>query len=232
MKQNIYEVQKNVEKILKGNYTGFLPINMVKEVQAKLKRRDYQVLSPYNEAEKIILFGKRCPKIRLYRILVYESDKIWHSSILGSLFGLNITSEMFGDIVLYEGNFYFYVLDDIHEYVVNNFLLVGNVRVKLEEVDANYLENYERMYEVHELIVASERIDAIVARLIGCNREKVQDKIRERLVMLNGEVLSKASYILKEGDVFSIRGFGKYVYWGIRNRTKRDNYVIEIKKYI
>lgn len=232
LKRNSYEIEKNVEKILRGNYTGFLPINIMKDVQAKLKKRDYHVFSPYEGAEKIILFGKREPKIRLYRIDCYEMDKITHSSILGSLFGLNITNEMFGDIVLYECNFYFYVLEDIHDYVVNNFDMVGGVSIKLAEVDVDLLDDYERKYEIYEVIVASLRIDAVISRLIGCNRERVQSKIKERLVLLNGEVLNKSSYSLKDGDIFSIRGFGKYVYAGVKNVTKREHLVIKIKKYI
>lgn len=232
LKRNIYEVEKNIERILKGESTGFLTFNVSREIQGKLKQRDYQIFSPYEGAEKVILFSKKEPKIRLYRIDCYEQDKITHSSILGSLFGLNITSEMFGDIVLYDGNFYFYVLDDIHEYVMNNFTMVGNTVIQLIEVSSDFLNHYQRAYEDYELIVASLRIDAVIARLIGVNREKVQIKIKEKLVLLNGEVLNKSSYLLREGDIFSIRGFGKFIYFGIKDMTKKNRFVIQIKKYI
>lgn len=232
LKRNIYEVEKNIERILKGGSTGFLTLNVSREIQGKLKQRDYQVFSPYKGSEKVILFSKKEPKIRLYRIDYYEQDKITHSSILGSLFGLNITSEMFGDIVLYDGNFYFYVLDDIHEYVVNNFTMVGNTAIQLVEISSDFLDNYKREYEEYELIVASLRIDAVIARLIGVNREKVQVKIKEKLVLLNGEVLNKSSYLLREGDIFSIRGFGKFIYFGIKDMTRKNRFVIQIKKYI
>lgn len=232
MKRNVYEVEKNIERILKGEATGFLTLNVVKEIQSKLRKRDYQVFTPYGDAEKVILYSMRYPKVRLYRIECYERDKISHSAILGSLFGLNITSEMFGDIVLYDENFYVYILEDIHEFIVNQLTMVGNVPISLKEVDLDFLGHYEREYENHELIVASLRIDAIIARLIGCNREKVQVKIHEKLVLLNGEVLDKVSYSLKDGDIFSIRGYGKYVYKGIKSETKKEKFVVLIKKYV
>lgn len=232
MKKNTYEVEKNIERILRGNYTGFLTLNVVKEIQSKLKKYDYKIFSPYPDSEKIILFGKKEPKIKLYRIDCYEKDKITHPSILGSLFALNIASEMFGDIVFYDDNFYFYLLEDISEYVVNNLTMVGNTPIKLVEVSSNFLSDYKRKYEEHELIVSSLRIDAVISRLIGCNREKVQDNIKNGLILLNGEVLNKSSYLLKDGDIFSIKRYGKYKYIGIIKTTKKDNYLIGIDKYV
>lgn len=232
MKKNIYEVEKNIERILKGEYTGFITQNIANEIQSKLKKRDYQIFLPYKEADKIILFGKKVPKIRLYKIKCYDRDIITHSSILGSLFGLNITSEMFGDIILYDGNFYFYILDTIHDFIENQFIMVGNVPISLEEMPYDYLSNFEREYKEIELIVPSLRIDAVFARLIGCNREKIQDNIKNGLVLLNGELLNKSSYLLKDGDIFSIKRYGKYKYIGIIKTTKKDNYLIKIDKYV
>lgn len=232
MKKNVYEIEKNIEKLLKGNSTGFLTLNVINEIKGKLKKYDYQIFSPYTDSEKIILYSKKEPNIKLYRIDCYEQDKISHSSILGSLFGLNITSEMFGDIILYDGDFYVYILDDISEYIVNNFAMVGNISIKLIEVNLDFLSNYKRQYEELELIVSSLRIDAVVSRLCGFNREKTQDSIKNEFVLLNGRILNKSSYILKDGDIFSIKRYGKYKYIGILKTTKKDNYLIKIDKYV
>lgn len=232
MKKNIYEIEKNIERILRGDATGFLTLNVAKEIQGKLKKRDFEVLSPYLDSEKVILSGGKIPQIRLYRIECYEKEQLQHSSILGSLFGLNITSEMFGDIVFYEGYFYVFFLEEIMDFILEQFTIVGNLPICLVEVDCHFLDDYQRNYEAYEFIVTSERIDTIIARIIGCNREKVQDKIKNKLVLVNGEVLTKTSYTLHENDIFSIRGFGKYKYNGIIKRTKKDNYIIKISKYI
>ena len=232
MKKNIYEVEKNIEKVLRGGNTGFLVSNVSKEVQKKLRKSEYQIFKPYPDAEKIIIFGGKPPRVRLYRIECYENDHLQHSSILGSLFGLNITGEMFGDIVLYERNFYFYVLEDIGDFILEHFTMVGNFPIKLVEMEQDYLEAYERCYEEIELIVVSERIDVIIARIIGCNRDKVQEKVKNKLILLNGEILKRSSWLLREGDIFSIKGFGKYCYCGIKGVTKKKHYVVLIKKYV
>ena len=50
--------------------------------------------------------------------------------------------------------------------------------------------------------------------------------------MINYNYLSNNSYTLQDGDIFSIRKFGKYKYVGIIKTTKKDNYIIKYLKYI
>ena len=143
MKQNVYEVEKNVEKIFRGGYTGFLNSSVKRLVESKLKKNSYNTFIPFEDAEKIILYSKEIPSVRLFKIECYKDDTLKHSSIMGSLFGLNITSEMFGDIVNFDGNFYVYLLDEISELVVSELRMVGNVPVTLKEVDSNFLDNFK-----------------------------------------------------------------------------------------
>lgn len=232
LRQNTYEIEKNVEKVLDGNNTGFLTNSVCLEVKKKLKRYNYNVFCPFGEAEKVILYGKDMPRVKLFRIDCYKDDEIRHSSVLGSLFGLNITSEMFGDIVKYEGNFYVYLLDSISELVVNELRMIGRVPVKLVEVDLDFLSNFKREYERFELIVSSLRIDTVIARLIGCNRDGVCDKIKNQEIFVNEEVVKKASVALDIGDLFSIRKYGKFCFRDVIGRTKKGNYVIAIDKYV
>ena len=232
MKQNIYEIEKNVEKILRGSYTGFLNSNIRKNVQNRLKKNDYKIFKPFDEAEKVILYSYECPKVRLFKITCYKTNELKHSSIMGSLFGLNITNEKFGDIVLWNNNFYVYLVDDISSYVVDNLTMIGNISVNLEEVPLELLEDFKREYEKIELIVSSLRIDTIISRLIGCNRDSIGDKLRNNEIYLNDEIPKKSSEVLDEGDIFSIRKFGKYRFEGIVGRTKKDNFIISIDKYI
>lgn len=232
MSKKCYEIEKNVEKILRGGSSGFLPFSLCQEIQTRLKKGEYRIFCPYEEADKVILYGQTLPKVRLFQICCYEKEHLRHSSILGSLFGLHISLEMFGDIVSYQGNFYVYLLDEICDFVMINLTMVGRIPIKLKEVDVESLADYKRNYKRYELVVASLRIDAIIARLIGCNREKVQEKVKENRVVLNGEILKRASYVTQDGDVFSIRGCGKYRYRGIVGMTKKNHYVIAIDQYL
>lgn len=230
MKSNSYEIEKNVEKIKRGNNTGFIGLNIYSDVIRRLKGKDYEVYYPYPDSEKVILYCDEVPKVKLFKIESYT--ELTHQAILGSLFGLNISNELFGDIVFYNGNFYVYLLSDISDLIVNELGMVGNNYVKLVEVDIECLGNYKRNYEEIELIVSSLRIDTVIARIVNVNRDKAKEMIKNKLVTVNYDILSKYDYTLKENDIFSIRKLGKYKYVGIVNRTKKDNYIIEIDKYV
>ena len=60
----------------------------------------------------------------------------------------------------------------------------------------------------------------------------VKEKIQNKEVILNFEMLKNSNYYLNDGDVFSIRRYGKYKFKGIVKMTKKQNYVIEYWKYI
>ena len=232
LKQNVYEIEKNVERILRGEATGFLTNSVRIEVQKRLKKNNYEIFAPFVEAEKVILYSGDYPQVRLFQISCYKDDELKHSSIMGSLFGLNITSEKFGDIVKWQQEFYVYLLDDISDFVVEELRMVGHIPVSLNEVPIDLLKDFKREYEKLELIVSSLRIDTIVSRLIGCSRDGVNEKIKNQEIFINEEVAKRASNLLETGDVFSIRKCGKFRFNNIIGKTKKDNFIIEIDKYI
>ena len=90
----------------------------------------------------------------------------------------------------------------------------------------------KKKYEEVEIIVSSLRIDTVISRIIGTNRDKIKDKIKNKEIMINYNYLSNNSYTFRDGDIFSIRKFGKYKYVGIIKTTKKDNYIIKYLKYI
>ena len=110
--------------------------------------------------------------------------------------------------------------------------MIGNKKIVLEEIDIDILKDYKRKYEEHTIIVSSLRIDNVISKIINTNRKIVLDKINNKEIILNYEVLTKSSYNLKENDVFSIRKYGKYKYIRIINNTKKDNLIIKYLKYI
>lgn len=139
---------------------------------------------------------------------------------------------MFGDIIVDDGKYYLYILKIIDNYIRSNLLFIRNAEIELVERDLNYLENYHQKYEEYSIIVSSLRIDTIISRIINTNRSNVIDKIKNKEILVNYEVLTKSSYTLKEQDIFSIRKFGKYKFIGIEKTTKKDNYIVKYQKYV
>lgn len=230
MKKDIYKIDNSVEKIICGKNTLFLDANEFKLVISKLKKKDYKIYYPYKDSEKVILYVNDIPKVSLFKINSYI--KLRHQDILGSILSLNISSNYLGDIIIYNDNYYFYIMSDLSNFIKDNLNMIGNNKVSIEELDLSLLQDYERKYEELDIIVSSLRIDTVISRIIKTNREEVINKIKDKEIILNYEILNKNSYILKENDIFSIRRYGKYKFIGIINNTKKNNLVIKCYKYI
>lgn len=226
----MYNIKKNIDKINRGDSTFFLDPKECNLVKAKLKKNEYFIYKPYPDSNKVILYKDKKPKIKLYEIK--SKVLLRHQDILGSIFSLNITNEMFGDIIVDNNKYYIYILDIIDNYIRSNLLFIKNSEIELEEKALDFLYHYHQKYEEYSIIVSSLRIDTIISRIINTNRNNVIEKIKNKEILINYDILTKNSYTLKENDIFSIRKFGKYKFIGIEKTTKKDNFVIKYLKYI
>lgn len=227
---NEYVIKKNVDKIRNGEYTDFLNPAMVRDISYRIKKDEYKVYRPYPESDKVILYTNTIPRVRLLEIISYYP--LTHREILGSLYGLNIADEVFGDIIIWDNKYFFYVADKIINYMLDNFKMVGNNSIKLREVNLDVMADYKRKYEEIEFIVSSLRLDTVLSRLIGMSRDKIKEKFKNKDIILNYKIVNNNSYMLQEGDIFSIRKYGKYKFIGVIKSTKKDNYIIKCFKYL
>lgn len=177
-----------------------------------------------------MLYTGKVPGIKLFKINAVENLK--HQDVMGSLYALNVDPEHYGDIVFYEGSFYVFVTQDMADFVRNNLTIIGKTRVILEEVPLTSLSNYQRTYEELEIIVSSFRIDSIVSEITSSSRSSTIKKIQNGEVIVNYNVVNKGSILLRDNDIFSIRKHGKYKFIGSNKKTKSNNHVVKILKYV
>lgn len=226
----MYEIQKNVTRLENLQPTYFLDLSEAKEVKRKMGKTKLNVFSPNKDSEKIIYYIDNEPEVVLYEIKC--RNELRHQDILGTMYSLNISKEMYGDIILDNGRYFIYILKLFQNYFEMNFTRVRNTSVELKELDLDYLADYERKYVEMELIVSSERIDTIVSHLANTSRALIKDKVKDKEILLNNEILKNLSYVLKEDDTFSIRKIGKFKYVGVIKTTKSNNYIVKVLKYI
>ena len=225
----IYTVEKIVEKVLYSNSTNFVEIKYLNRVKKELKNVKYNIYEPFSGATKIILYNKT-PNIKIYEII--SSNDLRHQDILGTLYSLNISDEMFGDVVIWNNRYFIIILSSIDNYIKSNLTSIKNSKVDLIERDPYYLKDYKQEYEECIIIVPSIRVDVIVSKIINSSRNNALEKIKNGDIYLNYELLTKPTYMLKENDIFSIRKYGKYKFLGEINRTKKGSLVIKYLKYV
>ena len=225
----IYTVEKIVEKVLYSNSTNFVEIKYLNRVKKDLKNVKYNIYEPFSGATKIILYNKM-PNIKIYEII--SNNDLRHQDILGTLYSLNISDEMFGDVVIWNNRYFIIILSSIDNYIKSNLTSIKNSKVDLIEKDPYYLKDYKQEYEECIIIVPSIRVDVIVSKIINSSRSNALEKIKNGDIYLNYELLTKPTYMLKENDIFSIRKYGKYKFLGEINRTKKGSLVVKYLKYV
>ena len=221
--------KKNIDRLNRGEPTFFLDPNLEKEITKNFKNH-INIFKPYEDTERIIIYRDIKPKVSLFKIITKE--KLRHQDIMGSILSLNIKKEMLGDIIVDDNNYYFYILESINNYISNYFTKVKNINISLEELPLDYLKDYKRKYKEIIVNVKSNRVDLIISKLTGLSRRVVKDMINNKEIILNYQILTNNSYQFRENDIFSIRGYGKYKYIEIINKTKKNNYLVKCLKYI
>lgn len=227
LKNDKYYIEKEIDKFNKLGHTGFLnrnEVNSIKNIFNKMHIK-YDIYESFLDCDRLIIYSKM-PDITCFHIITNNILK--HSDIMGSLYNFNIDEDIIGDIIVNDNEYYFIILSNMKEYFKDNFDMIGRYNIKLEESD---IPIKERDYIDLELIVSSERIDSVISKITNINRKYVEELISNKDVIINYNTLTNKSYVLKEGDVFSIRRYGKYKYMGIIRTTKKDNFIIELKKY-
>ncbi len=157
-----------------------------------------------------------------------------HRDYMGALMGLGIDRKMFGDlIVTANSTAYLVVWDkgDIVEYLSSEFTSSGRAKLRLDRVEAQVLEALEMQYVPIEVIVTSLRADCVVSSIANFSRSQSKAFIESGDFKLFSNPSLEPDRILSCGDVFSVKGFGKYRFDEILGQTRRERIKIKLLKY-
>ena len=137
---------------------------------------------------------------------------------------------MVGDIAIKGKKAYIFCTEKMAPYIAENL-----VQVKHTSMNCTILESapdiLKPTLEKKEVTAASERIDAILGKLCNLSRSQSILAFREKKVFVNGRQCENNSYQLKAGDVVTFRGFGKFVYEGMKYETKKGKVCAEVSVY-
>lgn len=116
------------------------------------------------------------------------------------------------------------------DYVKSQISKVGRIGVKVADADLSKLPQ-GRGFEEKTYIVSSLRLDNIVAAVCKLSREKTRTVIMSDSACVNFEETKNVSLNLKENDVFTIRGKGKFVLKSILGTTGKGRIRISVIHY-
>lgn len=171
--------------------------------------------------------------ISTLRIELCFSGTLSHRDYLGALLSLGLDVSKFGDILVdSEKSAYCFVCSDISDYVCQNISKIGPYGVKIKKIPFEDVKDVKRNFEHLSLVCAAERTDAVVGAITKLSRQKAADLISSGKVKINHRLAQTNAALLKEGDLISVRGFGRFIFRGTGTKTRKNRLHINIDKYI
>lgn len=245
-KIELVEKKNNIEN------TDFLDIHqrgILERILKTVKYKNYVIYGGYENAERtmIILYPEKLETVFEKDLFDYNSiiqvlritlpnemrGKYNHRDYLGAVIKVGIKREKVGDIIV--------SIDGAD--IIATKEMVSYLSTSLSELTRFSKSNFE-IHKIEELnilppkteminiIIPSMRMDSIVSEIIRTSRSKAMDFIETERVFINSELVTKNAKILKENDMITVRGKGRFKINKILNSTKKGNLVVEIEKYV
>lgn len=232
--------------------TDFLDMHQKTVAEKVLKSQkitNYICYGGYSNAERvmIIIYPEKLEDVfnnnqydfnnivRVIRVILPNEmkGKYSHRDYLGAVIKVGLKREKVGDIIVNLDGADLIVSKDISKYIVDSFKeLTRFSKSDIYEESIEKLNITEPKTEVLNIIVPSMRMDSIVSELIRTSRSKALEIINAERVFVNSEVITKNSKMLKENDMITVRGKGRFKIIKILNSTKKGNLVLEVEKYV
>lgn len=239
----IDDMMKISEKTCADRFSAFLSESGSALAQRYLQycgRDNYMLYGGYENAQRVMLgvFGQySTPDTADFPLVTVKftmrpEDRLTHRDFLGSLMSLGIERDQTGDILCGEGKAYAVLCPAAAELAVMQITKIGRTGVKCRFADdTDVIVREDRFGEISGT-VPSLRLDCIVGTAARISRDKSASLIRSGAVSVNHSAAESVSVTVSEGDVISIRGFGRFILHRIGSTTKKDRIHIVIKKYL
>ncbi len=159
------------------------------------------------------------------------AEDLSHRDFLGALMNLGIERDVLGDIIVREAVGYVFCEDAMAAYLAEHITQVRHTSMSTE-ITKECPKQAAPQFAEEEFVVSSNRCDAVVAKAYKLSRTQSTDLFRAGKIFVNGRQYDRNSGILKNGDIVSVRGFGKFVFRGFLQATKKGRIRVGIARYV
>ncbi|GMB08535.1 RNA-binding protein [Thermolongibacillus altinsuensis] len=193
--------------------------------------------SPFVERKRALLYPNYFqPEQEDFRLTLFSVRyptkffTIEHRQVLGALMALGVKREKFGDILIQDETVQFVVAEEISPFVRMHLAAIGKATVTLQEEPLSNILLIEEQWDEDTLTVSSLRLDVILAQCFRLSRQSVQTLIENGLAKVNWKIVEQAHFECREGDVLSLRGYGRCKLQSIDGKTKKEKWRITVGK--
>lgn len=242
------ELSKSRNRI---EYTDFLDVyqkHLLEKILKQEKIENFVISGGAEETERnIIVFypekledvfeqeNKDVLPIKCIRIALPKEmyGKYSHRDYLGGLIKLGIKREKIGDIFVFDDGADILILDEISKFILTNISSLTRFnKSKIEKVDLEDIRERKINKQEIKVITASMRLDCVISEILKTSRGKVEELINEGRVFVNFENVYKLTKQIKEKDLITIRGKGRFEIESIDGKTRNDRIKLTINQFI
>ena len=229
-------------------HTEFLDMRqrqLLEKIMKDMKVTNYVATGAYKTAERtvIIIYPEKLEEVFEKENFDYNSifgvirielpnelkGMYTHRNYLGAIIKIGMKREKVGDILTSKDGADIIVFKEVEKIIsegLREFTRFSKAEFKKVKIEDLKIE--EPQTKRLNIIIPSMRVDSIVAEVIRTSRAKATSIIKEERVFVNHELVVKGSKELKENDLITVRGKGRFKVGKILNKTKKENLVIEI----
>lgn len=219
---NVFELEEFVKAKSKFS-SNFILTGLVENAERKV--------AVFFDNEEDVVLSTIIVCLKISPISMKFGEELAHKNYLGALMNLGIERNAIGDILINGKDAYVMCLSSISQYIIDNLVSVNRTMVKVEVIDEIPDTLKIKLQDV-SLSAPSNRIDVIISKLYGVSRNLANEMFDDRNVFVNDKVCSNNSYTLKNGDIVSVRYYGRFCFVEEQQKTKKGNTIYLIKKYV
>ena len=222
-------------------FTGFLGLAEQEsfwQCSGQMNRDSFSLSGGMEDAERVMIrFGnpqelgyeQEFPIVcmHLYPPRKKFAEDLTHRDFLGALMNLGIERHLIGDILIDGKYAYIFCMEHIIGVIKEQLDQVRHTRVFVEEVsweETGYVQKYTRK----EGFVASMRLDVLVSQAFSLSRNISEKLLKSQKVFHNGKMCLSGGQKIKQGDIISVRGYGKFLVEDLGKTSKKGRQFITL----
>lgn len=159
------------------------------------------------------------------------SEDLTHRDFLGSILNLGIDRSKTGDILVTEDSALLFINKDLVSVVTEDLTRVRHTVINSSVINLDMI-NYTPDFQQIKGTVSSVRLDSLLPLAFSSSRSKLSGLIEGAKVFVNGKLITSNGYQVKEGDLISVRGLGKFRFEEAGKITKKNRISVTIQKYV
>lgn len=159
------------------------------------------------------------------------AESLSHRDYLGSILNLGIDRSKLGDILVEDDYAILFLHQSLEAFFLEELKRIRHTCVKVSVMQIEQFAYTPKTKEIKGS-VSSFRLDSLIALVFASSRTKIIPYIEGGKVFVNGKLVTSNGYRIKEDDIISVRGFGRFQFKECLSQTKKGRYLVTMNLYI